>query len=162
MWTAKTDQTGRMPRLIWDFARRTCHFVGFVMRWLIRIQAIKIATIYSAQEIWTATWQNQQSECPPSEDSWSGWSESSLGAQSLCWFCHVMAHISLEITACVLSNPHPSNFFAVSLTLLKLCSRGNDNSSYMQENGIYLEVTVRLAWFNLAAIMLCGKCTPGQ
>ena len=25
-------------------------------------------------------------ECP-------GWSESSMGAQSLCWFCHVAAHI---------------------------------------------------------------------
>ena len=30
-----SEQTGRMPRLIWDFAGRTCHFVGFVMRWLI-------------------------------------------------------------------------------------------------------------------------------
>ena len=28
------DQTGRMPRLIRVFAGRTCHFVGFVMRWL--------------------------------------------------------------------------------------------------------------------------------
>ena len=27
-----TDQTGRMPRLTWVFAGRTCHFVGFVMR----------------------------------------------------------------------------------------------------------------------------------
>ena len=26
------DQTGRLPRLIWVFAARTCHFVGFVMR----------------------------------------------------------------------------------------------------------------------------------
>ena len=26
-----------------------------------------------------------------------GWSESSLGAQSLCWFCHVAAHIILVI-----------------------------------------------------------------
>ena len=26
-----SDQTGRMPRLIWVFAGRTCHFVGFVM-----------------------------------------------------------------------------------------------------------------------------------
>ena len=26
------DQTGQMPRLIWVFAGRTCHFVGFVMR----------------------------------------------------------------------------------------------------------------------------------
>ena len=25
-----SDQTGRMPRLIWVFAGRTCHFVGFV------------------------------------------------------------------------------------------------------------------------------------
>ena len=34
MWTMKTDQTGWMPRLIWVFAGCTCHFVGFVMRWL--------------------------------------------------------------------------------------------------------------------------------
>ena len=27
-----SDQTGRMPRLIWVFAGRTCHFVGFAMR----------------------------------------------------------------------------------------------------------------------------------
>ena len=26
-----SDQTGRMPRLIWVFAGRTCHFVGFVI-----------------------------------------------------------------------------------------------------------------------------------
>ena len=25
-----SDQSGRMPRLIWVFAGRTCHFVGFV------------------------------------------------------------------------------------------------------------------------------------
>ena len=29
-----SDQTGRMPRLIWVFAGRICHFVGFVMMWL--------------------------------------------------------------------------------------------------------------------------------
>ena len=28
-------QAGRMPRLIWVFARHKCHFVGFVMRRLI-------------------------------------------------------------------------------------------------------------------------------
>ena len=27
-----SDQTGRMPRLIWVFAGCTCHFVGFVVR----------------------------------------------------------------------------------------------------------------------------------
>ena len=30
-----SDQTGRKPRLIWVFAGRTRHFVGFVMRWLL-------------------------------------------------------------------------------------------------------------------------------
>ena len=30
-----SDQTGRMPRLIWVFAGRTCQFVGFVMLRLI-------------------------------------------------------------------------------------------------------------------------------
>ena len=30
-----SDQTGRIPRLIWVFAGRTCHFVGFVTMRLI-------------------------------------------------------------------------------------------------------------------------------
>ena len=30
-----SDQTGRMHRLIWVFAGRTCHYVGFVVWWLI-------------------------------------------------------------------------------------------------------------------------------
>ena len=29
-----SDKTGRILRLIWIFAGCTCHFVGFVMRWL--------------------------------------------------------------------------------------------------------------------------------
>ena len=29
-----SDQTGRTPRLIWVFAGRTCHFVGFIKLWL--------------------------------------------------------------------------------------------------------------------------------
>ena len=33
--TQWSDQTGRMPRLIWVFAGRTCHFVCFVVRRLI-------------------------------------------------------------------------------------------------------------------------------
>ena len=33
-----SDQTGRMPRLIWVFAVRTCHFVGFITRRLNLIQ----------------------------------------------------------------------------------------------------------------------------
>ena len=39
-----SDQTGRMPRLIWVFAGRTCHFVGFVMRQLIFIRKLNVVT----------------------------------------------------------------------------------------------------------------------
>ena len=33
-----SDQTGRMPRLIWVFTVRTCHFVGYVMRYIVGLQ----------------------------------------------------------------------------------------------------------------------------
>ena len=41
-------KTGQMPRLIWDFARRTGHFVGFVMLWLNLwfVPAMEISTQY--------------------------------------------------------------------------------------------------------------------
>ena len=38
-----SDQTGQMPRLIWVFSGRTCHFVGFVMyqiKWLQKLEEI--------------------------------------------------------------------------------------------------------------------------
>ena len=66
-----SDQTGRMPRLIWVFAGCTGHFVGFVMHclkslctrnsdlnknlvkvkhWLIQSSKQKTSTIYSSYE----------------------------------------------------------------------------------------------------------------
>ena len=71
---------------------------------------------------WAATWQNQQSDCTPTQSDQSlhcalngqlrtqgffmqtakilirlggcpGWSESSLGAHLVCWFCHVAAYL---------------------------------------------------------------------
>ena len=44
-----SHQTGRMPRLIWVFAGRTGHFVGFVMRRLIYLSQMKG---YSARLDW--------------------------------------------------------------------------------------------------------------
>ena len=72
---------------------------------------------YVSLDKWATTWQNQQNECAPSEDSdqpghphsscgqqrlhadsgCPGWSLSSLGAQPHCWFCHVAAHICFPI-----------------------------------------------------------------
>ena len=43
----KTDQTGWMLRLIWVFAGCTCHFVGFVVWWLIFLTiAVLMLTSY--------------------------------------------------------------------------------------------------------------------
>ena len=36
-----SDQTGQMPRLIWVFAGRTCHFVGFVMAQLVQAPILR-------------------------------------------------------------------------------------------------------------------------
>ena len=54
--TAKTDQTGRTPRLIWVFVRRTCQSVGFLMLRLIEwyhtyglwFQSVKLSQKISA------------------------------------------------------------------------------------------------------------------
>ena len=37
MWTAKTETTGQMPRLIWVFTGRMGNFVGFVVSDYIRL-----------------------------------------------------------------------------------------------------------------------------
>ena len=68
MRTAKTDQTGRMPRLIWVFAGRTCHFLGFVMRQLTWTPYVCLcwgltsqSTIFqSCRDGATASWVNNQ------------------------------------------------------------------------------------------------------
>ena len=49
-----SDQTGRMPRLIWVFAGRTCHFVGFVTRRLIWRRERKIEKTWKKRPIHTA------------------------------------------------------------------------------------------------------------
>ena len=61
-----SDQTGRTLRLVWVFAGRTCHFVGFVMRWLIYIFAtlsfqggriISDMLPFPLWTIWAITWE---------------------------------------------------------------------------------------------------------
>ena len=48
-------QTGQMSRLIWEFARRTCHFVGFVMRWLLYVVGTQWdTTVESPQHVFMA------------------------------------------------------------------------------------------------------------
>ena len=78
-----SDQTGRVPRLIWDFAGRICRFVGFVMSRLISVFLSFVFLSLSPAELpfvipedlemcdskWAATWQNQQNDCASSEDS---------------------------------------------------------------------------------------------
>ena len=47
MRTAKSDQTGRMPRLILVFAWRTNHFVGFVMRRITLRKLLRVQSVIS-------------------------------------------------------------------------------------------------------------------
>ena len=46
-----SDQIGRMPRLIWVFAGRECHFVGFVMRRLIFVASFSMIRVKMSQLI---------------------------------------------------------------------------------------------------------------
>ena len=50
-----SDQTGRMPRLrlIWVLAGRTCHFVGFVVLWLIFTLDFALRYI---DKLWISRW----------------------------------------------------------------------------------------------------------
>ena len=55
--TAKTDQTGRMPRLIRDFAGRICHFTGFVTRRLVcwLTNTLERSDVVDNLRLWTGT-----------------------------------------------------------------------------------------------------------
>ena len=63
-----SDQIGRMPRLIWVSAGRTCHFVGFVVRqlicwWSVFSQLLIVSV--EKQNNWARAWQNQQNIVRP-------------------------------------------------------------------------------------------------
>ena len=47
-----SDQTGRMPRLIWVFAGHTCQFFGFVTRWLILLFDLLHVLTVSSSKVW--------------------------------------------------------------------------------------------------------------
>ena len=66
-----SDETGRMARLIWVFAGSTSHFVMF---WLTcpgnsTNRSIEDAENKRKRFTWVSSWQNQQNDCAPSEDS---------------------------------------------------------------------------------------------
>ena len=65
-----SDLTGRKPRLIWVFAGRTCHFVGFVMRWLKRVWFFFYTS--ATQADLSLRWVHMP----------------------FCWFCYALVHIS--------------------------------------------------------------------
>ena len=91
-----SDQPRYSPSQIWVFAGRTCHYVGFVMRrrdyvtcfslctsatassqrhfscsiWFLWDSQVLRSFSFSNRQKWAATWQNQQNDCAPSEDSY--------------------------------------------------------------------------------------------
>ena len=71
-----SDQTGRMPRLIWVFDGRTCHFVGFVTRWLDWCSITCEIDQRSSKKIWRNT---------SSVRHWC----LAFASQKQAWFCSV-------------------------------------------------------------------------
>ena len=141
------------------FPIEKCHEKGFLF------EASKFPMI------WAATWQNQQNECAPSEDSdqpghppslirafavgmkksWvlsyplsthrrllirlgrcPGWSESSLGAYSFCWFCHVVAQLWI----------YQTRFYWVSSWAVVINRPSSDLRYYEKQNVLPLEMSV--------------------
>ena len=114
-----SDQTGRMPKLIWVFAGHTVTLLVLSCRGSFLILVLSNS--------WAASWQNQQNGmCAQRRlrSAWAsaqsdqslrclrslatlertaktlirlggcpGWFESSLGAQPFCWFYHEAAHL---------------------------------------------------------------------
>ena len=61
-----SDQTGRMPRLIWVFAGHTYHFVGFVVRRLISCThsgGQRLINVYNYSEKYWTLVQLSQTHC---------------------------------------------------------------------------------------------------
>ena len=56
---------------------------------LIRVFAVRMKKAWVLSTYWAHSEDSDQTGCP-------GWSESSLGAQSFCWFCHLAAHLSFK------------------------------------------------------------------
>ena len=136
-----SDQTGRMPRLIWVFAGPTCHFVGFVMRWLNILSCVN-------KMKWAGAWHHQQNEVGDQNlpcalngklrtqgffmrtaktrirlGRCQGWSESLLGAQ-----------VSLLVLSCSGSN-------------VKTSLVSSENQTQPGENNLFLTVSLHCVWF---------------
>ena len=87
-----SNQAGRVPRLIWVFARRTLILLVLSCRgstrdlvpWDFFTNIILLSYILCFEgnvinvTIWAASWQNQQCGCAPSEDSYQPWHSPSL------------------------------------------------------------------------------------
>ena len=67
MRTAKTDQTGWMPRLIWDFAGHICHFV------LVTVFAKACPSQYLRSLLFS--WQLEKTEAEKEESEASLWKD---------------------------------------------------------------------------------------
>ena len=101
-----SDQTGWMPRLIWVFAGCTVtllvlsccgsNYTNITLWqqpfWTTKCMKNLVLTHLSHDMTkWVCAQQRLRS-------SWASvWSESSLGAQSFCWLCHVTAHFTFEL-----------------------------------------------------------------
>ena len=105
-----SDQTGQMPRLICVFAGRTHTLLVLSCRGslLFIASAFLFFSFFFSSQKHFETW-NYASQPDP-----LSWSESSLGAHTLCWFCHVAAPILFIASSFFLFFSPPPFFFFFS------------------------------------------------
>ena len=103
-----SDQTGQMPRLIWDLAGLTCHFVGFVMRRLNYVfseGSSKTLQLPKFRRCWTRR--------PSSEwNSLHSLGETSIWGNKNVWkYCKNLNNCDAENHWCVCSKIYRMCFF---------------------------------------------------
>ena len=91
-----SDQTGRMPRLIWVFAGHTCYFASFVVRWL-KLNVCP-GKMQSDQSSLGTLWEDISSRKRRRIGWWgcAGWSVFLVHTYDWHHFVGVAVHISFE------------------------------------------------------------------
>ena len=164
MRTAKTDQTGRMPRLVWVFTGRTFHFVSFVLRFCHALAHISFLRDRCMCMIYSRNASNLNYFLLSLKyNTWSAkWFSSILNVTSSLLLCaSINALFRSHIRLCVCSDSF------VSYSLLYCNFHLNHSSSSLPElctivntpNTSRIEIPFKAFMISLMKVSVCGFCT---
>ena len=119
---AHSEDSNQMPRLIWVFAGRTCHFVGFVMRLLIFWQVSKL-TNQDSLILWRCL------SCKSQKETHACWKICKWSSVPWRWSQYCLWGVRSQCTAAVSTDqrsPHRKqceHFLGTGTTYLSSCIR---------------------------------------